>query len=284
MSVFLVGHATTPDKLKLITSAAGDIDTMVSYIDYTDADPPVVVDMNNESHTITTAATTDILAGVTDAAKRRVFKNVSIVNTHATISNNVSVILDDIDASDYQIAETITLAPGEAFKYDEGHGWFKSATPSLLDTHLYVTADYINATTSFTDITGLTVPVLSGKHYCFEAHLYHIENASTTGAQFAINGPTMTLMQLQEIGGFAGAVGAGTMQCNVGSVAALDTAAIAATSSAGTPQVVMAILSGYINPSAAGTFAMRGKSEVAVAAGLTVKKGSWLHLFEVPES
>jgi hypothetical protein len=45
----------------------------------------------------------------------------------------------------------------------------------------------------------------------------------------------------------------------------------------------LAILSGYINPSAAGTFAVRGQSEVAVAAGLTVKKGSWLHLFEVPQ-
>jgi len=127
MSLFLVGHATIPDKLKVITSAAGDIDTFVSFIDYSDADPPVVTDMNNESHSITTATTTDICAGVTDAAKRRVVKNAAIVNAHASVSNDITVILDDIDASDYQIAEKVTLAPGEAFKYDDAHGWFKAA-------------------------------------------------------------------------------------------------------------------------------------------------------------
>ena len=37
---------------------------------------------------------------------------------------------------------------------------------------------------------------------------------------------------------------------------------------------------GYINPSASGTFVIRGKSEVAVAAGLTVRQGSWLHIWE----
>lgn len=39
-------------------------------------------------------------------------------------------------------------------------------------------------------------------------------------------------------------------------------------------------LSGYIQPSANGTFAIRCKSEIAVAAGLTVKAGSWLRIWE----
>jgi hypothetical protein len=131
LMLFLIGHATTPDKLKLITSAAGDIDTSVSYSDVNQATLPAaaVEDLEREDHTITTAATTDICAGITTATKRRIIKQVSIVNTHASVSNNVSVILDAIDGNDYQITETVTLAPGEALKYDEGVGWFPAKNP-----------------------------------------------------------------------------------------------------------------------------------------------------------
>lgn len=131
MSVFLLGHATTPDKLKLITSAAGDIDTVCSYIDYDDANPPVVQDMNVEKHNIVTAATTDILAGVTSANQRRVLKNCAIVNTHASVANNVTVVLDAIDGLDYSITATYVLQPLESLRYDEGHGWFKDSSPTL---------------------------------------------------------------------------------------------------------------------------------------------------------
>jgi hypothetical protein len=55
MSLFLLGHATTPDKLKLTHSVTSDVDTYVSYIDYSDANPPVVQEMNKEAHTFTTA-------------------------------------------------------------------------------------------------------------------------------------------------------------------------------------------------------------------------------------
>jgi len=43
---------------------------------------------------------------------------------------------------------------------------------------------------------------------------------------------------------------------------------------------MLAIISGYIVPSADGTFAVRCASEVAVASGLTIKAGSWLRIWE----
>lgn len=146
MSLFLVGHASTPDKFKLITSAAGDIDTFISYIDYTDADPPVVVDMGNEPHTITTAATTDILAGNTNAAQRRVPKQISIVNASASVTNDVTMVVDAIDGNDYQITEKVTLQPGESFKYDEGLGWFKSGAVLVPSIFNVSTADQVTST------------------------------------------------------------------------------------------------------------------------------------------
>lgn len=141
--LFLVGHATTPDKLKLITSAAGGIDTAVSYIDSSNASPPVTDAPQNEFHKISTATTTDICAGNTSASKRRNVKQVSIINTHASVANNVSVILDAIDGNDYQIVETYTLQPGEGLRYDEGIGWFKT-------TNLVTSSALGGATNKFT--------------------------------------------------------------------------------------------------------------------------------------
>jgi hypothetical protein len=126
--LILVGHATTPDKLKLITSAAGDIDTYVSYIDCTDATPPVPKAPNKEAHNITTAATTDILAGTTTATDRRNVKQVTIRNVHATIANDVTVVIDAIDGSDYELHKA-TLSPGEMLEYHEGIGWFEVVPP-----------------------------------------------------------------------------------------------------------------------------------------------------------
>jgi len=129
LSIFLRGHATTPDKLRLVTSAAGDIDVSCSYIDYDDANPPVVQDMNNQNPAaITGATTTDILNVALPATQRRVLKQCSIVNSHASVANNVTVLMTPQGGTDFALTETVTLQPGEAFKYEEGLGWFKVAS------------------------------------------------------------------------------------------------------------------------------------------------------------
>jgi len=129
--LILVGHATTPDKLKIITSAAGDIDVYCSYIDCSDASPPVPDAPNKQATNITTATTTDVLAGVANAAKRRNVKQVTIRNTHASVSNDVTVVVDAIDGSDYELHKA-TLDAGEMLEYHEGIGWFEVA-PSVAD-------------------------------------------------------------------------------------------------------------------------------------------------------
>jgi hypothetical protein len=131
MSIFLRGHASTPDKLQVVTSVAGDIDTYASYIDYDGSTPPVVQKMDNEQHSFTGATTNDALAGVTTATWRRVVKQFSITNAHASLANNVTVLLVPQGGTAIQIAETVTLQPGESFKYEEGVGWFPAKTPTL---------------------------------------------------------------------------------------------------------------------------------------------------------
>jgi hypothetical protein len=157
--LLLVGHATLPDKIKVITSQAGDIDTHVSYVDYDVGTPPIVQAMNNEQHTITTATTTDICAGVANASRKRNLKTVHIRNTHATVTNDVTVVLDAIDGNDYEIWKA-TLKPGEQLSYVEGAGWWQAAaaTPSPLGTN-FATASSAAGFATDTYVVGSAIPL-----------------------------------------------------------------------------------------------------------------------------
>lgn len=270
----------TTDKIQVISSSASALSVHASYMDCSNADPPVVKGSTSgrtNTAIASAGATTDIVPSPAASTIRNV-KGITVRNKDATTACDVTVQFNQ-NATLFELFK-VTLLAGETLEFVEGVGFFVVKSSAKIDVKLRVTSDYINATTSFTDITGLTYPVESGKHYNFIANLYHIENAATTGAQFGINGPAMTGLTIQELGVVIPSVTAATMQGNLAAVTALDTAAIVATASATTPGVVMAILSGWFNPSAAGTFAVRGKSEVAVAAGLTVKTGSWLRLWE----
>jgi hypothetical protein len=265
------------DKLQVITGVgSSSIQCHVSWVDLpTGVSPTPVPGRTNTA--ISTATTTDVCATPAASTNRNV-KTIHIYNDHATVSQDVTI--------QYNANATLvplfkaTIAPGECIEYIEGVGFFVIRATTKLDAKLRVGSDVTNATTSFADITGLTCPVISGRHYAFEAHLYHIENASTTGAQFGIGGVTMTGMRIQEIGSVIPSVTASTMQTNTADVTAINTAAIVATASATTPSVNIAILSGWFNPSQTGTFAIRCASEVAVASGLIVKQGSWARVWE----
>lgn len=273
----------TTDKIQVITSAAVTVDVHTSFVDASNAVPPVVQGdtMGRLNTAITTATTTDIVPAPASSEIRNV-KTINIRNKHASTAVDVTVQFNQ-NATLFELAK-VTLLAGQTLSYVEGVGWYVLQSQAKMRKSLIVTSDVTNATTSFADITGLTCPVESGKHYNFEAHLFHIENASTTGARFGINGPSMTAMRVYGVSVFAGSITAATFNAALADVAAVDTSAVGVTtSSAGTPQVVLAILSGWINPSAAGTFAVRSQSEVAVAAGVTIKAGSWCEIWETPQ-
>lgn len=271
---------STTDKLQLTRSSTADIDVVVMYMDASNANPPVVQGdtMGRQLSTFNTAATGDICAAPGSGDVRNV-KEMFIRNRHASTSNDVTVIYD-ANGTDYELFK-VTLSAGQTLEYKDGLGFYVVTSTNKLDVKLRVTSDVANATTSWADVTGLTYAVESGKHYGFRATLYHIENASTTGARFGVNGPAMTSIRLGGFSVFAGSLTAATFNAATADVAALDTSILGVTTtSAGTPQVVTAIMTGWFNPSAAGTFAVRCQSEIAVASGVTVKAGSHLRLWE----
>lgn len=268
----LIQTATT-DKLQLVTSAAVTVDVHASGVDHTLSSDNYLAWRQNTA--ITTATTTDVVAAPAAGDTRNV-KALIIRNKHASTATDVTVVYD-ANGTDYELFK-VTLNAGETLEYVEGVGFFVVKQTAKLFKNLRVTADYVNATTSFSDVTGLTCPVESGKHYVFEAHLFHLANATTSGPRFAINGPTMTAMRLNSIITESGSAAAAVMNAPTSDTTALDTAVLATTDSSTT--AVMSILSGWFNPSAAGTFAVRAASEVAVAAGITIKQGSWCQIVE----
>lgn len=262
----------TTDKISLITSAAGTLDVVASIQDKTTSSGTIA--SASQRTAITTATTTDVVSAPSSGIERNIVE-LSVRNKHASTATDATVQLN-ANGTLYEIVK-VTLNAGDTLEYIEGVGWFVVTNAAALDKKLFVASDVINATTSFADITGLTCPLLSGKNYCFIAHLIHINDASTTGSQFGYNiGAAPTTSLLATIDTVTPSVTASAHSAGV--VSARDTAATAQTT--GSTSQRLAVLSGYIKPSADGTFAMRGKSEVAVAAGLTVKAGSWCRIWE----
>lgn len=273
--MILKDRAGTADKVTMTLSGTADVDTVASYSDRTESTGAITSD--NEVHTRNTVATHDVCAGPAAGIARNV-KEITVRNRHATASQDATILLDRGDVAAIEIFKA-TLLAGETLEYIEGIGWFISQIVRKEIYNRRVTADSVHATAAtFADITGLNCPVKAGKQYNFEAHLFHIANATTTGAQFAIGGVAMTGMRISEIDTILGSLTAATMGTPTTDVTAINTAAMAETTGAAT--VVLAILSGWFNPSADGTFAVRAASEVTVAAGLTVKQGSWLQIWE----
>jgi hypothetical protein len=126
--LLLVGNT---DKLQLVTSAAATVDVVASYMDASNAVPPVVQGDSSGTQltAITTATTTDIVATPAASEIRRI-KALHIRNKHATTATDVTVVLDR-SATDYELHK-VNLAAGEALEYIEGVGFFELAASPVV--------------------------------------------------------------------------------------------------------------------------------------------------------
>jgi hypothetical protein len=158
--LILVGHATTPDKIKITQDAAGTLDIHASYADLdSTAAPPVVQDVGKANIAMTTATTTDLVAAPTTATRRRNVKTMHIRNKHASLTTNVTVVFDAIDGSDYELFKT-PLKAGETLEYVEGVGFFvtTAAVPNLLSGNANLADQSANAANTYLAGSGYTCP------------------------------------------------------------------------------------------------------------------------------
>lgn len=260
---------TSTDSIEIVTSAAQALDVVADWADLNGT----TVTPGMTPSAISTATTTTVVAAPSAGQYRKLM---SLTARNKGSATNDVTVRTNRSATTYE-RHKVTLQPGDVLQWERHLGFYVPTAPKI-DAKLRVTADVVNATVSLADVTGLTQPVKSGKHYAFEAHLYHVTNATTTGAQFAINGPTMTAMRVSTISTVTGSATAAVLSAPVADITARDT--VISVQTTGAANVVLTILSGWINPSADGTFAVRCASEVAVASGLTVKQGSWCRIWE----
>jgi hypothetical protein len=151
--LLLVGNT---DKLQLVTSAAATVDVVASYMDASNAVPPVVQGDSSGTQltAITTATTTDIVATPAASEIRRI-KALHIRNKHATTATDVTVVLDR-SATDYELHK-VNLAAGEALEYIEGVGFFELAASPVVPSWTNKSTASQAFTTTDAYVTGSSV-------------------------------------------------------------------------------------------------------------------------------
>lgn len=122
--LLLTNASSVPHKLQLVTGSAATVDVHASWVDYSNANPPVVQGdtMGSLNTAITTATTTDIVAAPAANEVRNV-KTLHIRNKHASTSTDVTVVLDQ-NGTDFELHKA-NLGPGEQLEYVEGIGFFE---------------------------------------------------------------------------------------------------------------------------------------------------------------
>jgi hypothetical protein len=118
------------------------------------------------------------------------------------------------------------------------------------------------------DVTGLSFPVTAGELYWFRFTIQYTAAATTTGSRWSINGPAAPT-ELRYKSEYALTTTSNTV--NEG-VSAYDSPAASNASSAATASNV-AVVEGFVRPSANGTVVARFASEIANSA-IVAKAGS----------
>jgi len=264
----------TTDSIAVTTSngAAYDVDIVSTFIDRVTS-TGVIGEAQRELENMASATTVDIVEEPASDTTRKV-KSIHIRNTHATSAVDVLVQLD-ANGTFYELHKA-TLLAGESLCYLDTIGFFKLVDTTRLERSFVTESSQAitSVTPTFVDITDLTCPMKSGVVYGVLACIQHISSGTTIGCQLGFNiGAAPTASRFGTIDTVTASTTASVH--SAGSITARDTAITAQTT--GSAAVSLAIIAGFIQPSADGTFAMRGC--VDQAGTLTIQAGSWLRVF-----
>ena len=144
------------------------------------------------------------------------------------------------------------------------------ASGYIAPQYTFKSSDQTGIGTSFADITSLTFSLSSGKTYFFHFYILADSDATTTGIDVSVNGPSASNLNYTR----AYWTGAGVQVRSAANAYDNDTAS---TGSNGTAQRLFEVW-GIVTTSAAGTLAARIKRE-AVGSGPNVRAGSYGLLF-----
>lgn len=272
---------STSDLLRVITSAAGDVEVHCSWID-TNAG----VGTPGRTNTAITTATTTTICGSPAASTQRNVKTVTIRNDHASTANTITVLHTDGTTPINLIK--VTLSAGEQLQHDE-NGWKVLNTLGAVKQSInqggsavqsgmsatVLAADVTNnngTANTIADVTGLSFPVVTGKKYFFRFLIQYTAAATTTGSRWAISGPGGTMRYRSQYS-------LTTTSDTFNTATAHDIPAASNASSAATAGNI-AIIEGFYEATADGAVVARFASEIASSA-IVAKAGSIVYYQEV---
>lgn len=272
--------ASTSDKIRLTTGSATNIDVHASWVDGVSSVTP-----GRTNTPITTATTTDIV-GAPGSSTYRTVKTITIRNRDASTSNAVTVI--HTDGTNAMELYKCTLFAGYTLHYHEGAGFWvtdnyggnvfneqTNGIPAATNSTNLVAlgSDVTNnngTANTIADVTGLSFSVTAAQTYYFRFQIDYTAAATTTGSRWSISGPGSPTRLAY---GSVYSLTTTSVTTNTG-LTAYDTPAASNATSAATAGNI-AIIEGFITPSANGTVTARFASEVSSSA-IVAKAGSLL--------
>jgi len=269
----------TTDNLQVVLSGAVTTNQLPCFTSWRDRTTTSFV----AGRTVTnTNDTTDVNIAVAPASStQRVIDYISVFNNDTT--NKTVTIKLDANGTEYILFKT-TLATGESIQYQEGVGFHVFANSGAVKqsinqgnnsigtsmTAVVLGSDVINNNATLNtiqDVTGLSFSVTAGNKYYFCFWIPYTAALTTTGSRWAINGPaTPTLLSyVSEYTLTATTSTRNTVVQAYDSPAASNASSIVASN--------LAVIEGFIIPSANGTVIARFASEIAASA-ITAKAGA----------
>lgn len=279
----LILSAVTTDNLEVVLAGAVTTNQLPIIATYRNVNASTSV-FTPSRNVLNTNSTTPVIAVAGNASYTQVIDTVNIYNND-TANATVSVRYD-LNGTKYIIFKAL-LNPGDSLIYQDGAGWnvYTSSTGAVKSNNILgnspvttamsrvvLAADVTNnngVANTIADITGLSFAVNSGNTYWFRFQINYTAAATTTGSRWSVDGPTTSLLSYRSIY----ALTTTTQTTNHGVVAYNSPAASNASSAATTGNI--ALIEGFITPTANGTLIGRFASEVAGSA-IVAKAGSVL--------
>lgn len=275
----------TTDNLQVVLTGAITTNQLRCYTSYRD----ITTTGYTPGRTgVNTNNTTDVdIVGSPAASTQRVVDTITIYN-HDTANAEVTVKLDD-NGTEYILVK-VTLGPAERLEYVDGMGFSvytsagalknslnqgNNATSSSMSSAV-LGADVTNnnaTANTIADVTGLSFPVVTGNTYWFRFSIHYTSAATTTGSRWSINGPTTSMLRYRSQYSLT------ATSDTFNTATAYDIPAASNATSASTAGNI-ALIEGYITPTADGNVIARFASEISGSA-IVAKAGSTVHYQEV---
>lgn len=273
--------SSTSDLVRVTTSSTSAVNVQASWVDKDGAMNP------GRTNTSISSATTTTVIGSPGSGVERTVKCLSMRNT-GLASNTLTLIHTD-GTTPVEVWKG-TLQTGESAMYDGrvvtlygSDGIPKtttaanqiSPTTNTLNT-VVLASDITNnnaVANTLQDVTGMSFSVNNGETYWFRAVIDYTAAATTTGSRWTINGPATTRLSYRSQYSLT------TTSDTFNSAVAYQQPAASSASSANTTGNV-AVIEGFITPSANGTLQVQFASEVSASA-IVAKIGSILQWVRV---